>query len=85
MLEAISSRQFPQVQKERISFNVYQYALISFCYNQCVLSVDELNELSLLCFLILAGIETMAFSNFMGKICSDRDFTLKSILKYIAH
>ena len=31
------------------------------------------------------GLLDMAFSNFMGKICSNRDFTLKCTLKYIAH
>ena len=30
-------------------------------------------------------LEYMAFSNFMGKICSDHDFTRKCTLKYIAH
>ena len=29
------------------------------------------------------GFWSLAFSNFMGKICSDHDFTLKCTLKYI--
>ena len=33
----------------------------------------------------ILGFWSMAFSNFMGKICSDQDFTLKCTLKYIAH
>ena len=31
------------------------------------------------------GFWSMAFSNVMGKICLDNDFTLKCTLKYIAH
>ena len=31
------------------------------------------------------GLLSMAFSNVMGKICSDHDFTLKCTLKDIAH
>ena len=31
------------------------------------------------------GLLEYVFSNFMGKICADHDFTLKCTLKYIAH
>ena len=33
----------------------------------------------------ILGFWSMAFSNFMGKICSDHDITLKCTLKYIGH
>ena len=33
----------------------------------------------------ILGFWSMAFTNFMGKIGSDHDFTFKCTLKYIAH